>query len=538
MIRRKFIQLSATATAAAFIEPAISSTINIPQLVDCDHEDRVLVLIQLQGGNDGINTVIPINQYDTYASLRPDIKIANSGSNSFITLDTSLAPNDAIGLHPSLTGFQSMYNNDRLNIIQGVSYQDHNRSHFRSTDIWLTGSDGTQENASIEDGWMARYLTQKYPDPLPYPLGVQIGNKKNSRGFVSEHAHDISLNITGQDPSGFYNIVSGLGGEYVTNIPATDLGDNIAHIQDVDAFSNVYGEQISTAFNNGNNSTSYPDTDLGDQLKSVARLIDGGLETKIYVVRLSGFDTHNQQVNENDTHVGRHAVLLDELSSAVSIFFNDLEALGHGDRVLASTFSEFGRKVRQNGNFGTDHGQIAPLFLFGNGINSGVTGTNVNLTEATASNNYQLETSQYDYRQIFSSIVQDWFGISDDGVNLIFPDFYNSTPMSERYIDLIKNTHKVDPSCYSTVLTVPDYLTSESITLFPNPSSHYITLDFPREWSGTITISNFYGQVVSKKFYDSSVTELQIITSNFATGNYICAITNDSSVIVKKFIKI
>jgi len=175
---------------------------------------KKLVLIQLAGANDGINTVVPLNQYDAYAALRPTIKLDNTGANSIINLDTTLALENQVGLHPSLGGFKNLYDSGLMRLVQGVGYPSQDKSHFKSTDLWLTGGDGTQANNVLESGWVGRFLENYYANFLTanFPLGIQLGSSENSLGFHGEIEHGMSLNINGQDPSGFYSVVNGLGG--------------------------------------------------------------------------------------------------------------------------------------------------------------------------------------------------------------------------------------------------------------------------------------------------------------------------------------
>lgn len=179
-------------------------------LNSCDGvEDRVLVLIQLKGGNDGVNTVIPVNQYDTYANLRPSIAIPQ---NNLIDLDNTLGINEQVGLHPSMQKIKELYDDGKAAIVQGVGYQDMNQSHFKGTDLWMSGGDGTPANNNISTGWMGRSLQAFYPDVVgvptstnPDPLGIQIGDLNPNLGFHTDTEHQNLINMSGQDPSGFFS---------------------------------------------------------------------------------------------------------------------------------------------------------------------------------------------------------------------------------------------------------------------------------------------------------------------------------------------
>ena len=201
-------------------------------LTSCDVSNRKLVLINLAGGNDGLNTIIPINEYDTYANLRPTLKIADSGANPYITLDNTLADNQLIGLHPALTGFKSLYDQGKMRILQSVGYPSQNKSHFASTDLYSTGNDGNSWDNGNDSGWIGRFMEMYYANELSdtYPLGVQIGSNKTSLGFHGEEEHGLAINISGQDPSGFYSELNGLGGTPPSNIPNSDYGQEIQYL--------------------------------------------------------------------------------------------------------------------------------------------------------------------------------------------------------------------------------------------------------------------------------------------------------------------
>ena len=484
MKRRNFIKLTSTASALSLLPTEVFALFNSAGLKTCPNVNaKKIVLIQLSGANDGLNTVIPINQYDTYAALRPNIKLNNvGGSNGIINLDSTLPLENQVGLHPSLTGFKNLYDNGLMRLIQGVGYPIQDKSHFKSTDLWLTGGDGTPANNVLESGWVGRFLENYFANFLTanFPLGIQLGSSENSLGFHGEIEHGMSLNINGQDPSGFYSIVNGLGGIAPTTIPNSEYGDLIQYILNNDTSTNTYAQTISAAFNAGSNSITYANTSLSNQLKTVAKFISGGLETKVYLVKISGFDTHNLQVASNTTtHTGSHADLLTQVSEAVTNFITDLNNQNIGDDVLAVTFSEFGRKAGENGNLGTDHGEIAPMFVFGSSLNAGISGTNINLSEAIAGNNFQIQTVQHDYRRVFSTILQDWFGVSNPTLDLTFYDHTNNIGFAGNKIsNLINTQNSVPPFCYNDVLlSTNSYNHSNELIVYPNPSAETVSIN-------------------------------------------------------------
>ena len=545
MKRRNFIQLTASASALSLLPTEVFALFKSAGMTTCpDVNAKKIVLIQLSGANDGLNTLVPLNQYDAYASLRPNIKLNNVGaSNGLINLDTTLALENQVGLHPSLTGFKSLYDSGFMRVIQGVGYPSQDKSHFKSTDLWLTGGDGTQANNNLESGWMGRFLESYYSNFLTadFPLGIQLGSSDNSLGFHGEVEHGMSININGQDPSGFYSIVNGLGGAPPTNIPNSEYGNLIQFILDSDSETNIYAQAISTAFNSGTNSAAvtYPSTSLANQLKSVARFISGGLQTKVYLVKIGGFDTHDAQVATNTTtHLGDHADLLTQVSEAINCFITDLNSQNLGDDVIAVPFSEFGRKAGENGNLGTDHGEIAPMFVFGKSINPGISGTNINLSEAVLANNFQVQTVQHDYRRVFSTILQDWFGASNQTLDLTFYDHtINSSYANNKVSDLIKTANTVPASCYTdSLLTVNDFVKGNDIVVYPNPSFESISINTNNNPIYVVSVYSIDGKFITSYKNPMTSDNFTINVQDLAVGLYTIKVDTNYGSFTKKVI--
>ena len=251
MKRRNFIKLTSSASALGLFPYEITSALKVAEdFLDCNITNRKLVLINLAGGNDGLNTVIPINNYDLYSNLRPTIRIPNTGSNSFINLDSTLSENQQLGLHPALIGLKNIYDEGVLRILQSVGYPSQNKSHFASTDIYNTGNDGNSWLNGGDSGWIGRFMESYYYNLFEssYPLGVEIGSKSGSLGFHGEAEHGLAINIEGQDASGFYSVLSGLGGLPPEYIPDSHYGTELQYIIENDQLSNIYSEAISNAF--------------------------------------------------------------------------------------------------------------------------------------------------------------------------------------------------------------------------------------------------------------------------------------------------
>ncbi|MBL57984.1 MAG: hypothetical protein CMP61_12430 [Flavobacteriales bacterium] len=538
MKRRDFIKLSTTASAAALMPFDLNAMFESDELKNCDFSNRKLILINLDGGNDGLNTIVPVNQYDIYSNLRPTIRVPESGLNKYISLDSGLAENQLVGLHPILTDFKRLYDEGKMQIIQGVGYPSANKSHFTSSDMMMTGNDGNGWGNGKDSGWIGRYMENMYASELgkDYPFAVQMGNVKNSLGFFGEHEHGMNMNITNQDASGFYSIINGLGGEAPKEISKdSDFGIELDYIVETDKLANIYAGSISNAFNLGSNEASYPDTDLSNQLKTVARMIKGGLKSKIFMVRLKGFDTHAMQLETGGNDVlGRHYLLLEELSGAIGAFMNDISSIGLEEDVMAITYSEFGRKVAENGNLGTDHGEIAPIFIFGNTIEGGMTGINPDLNEAIEDNNWQIETIQHDYRSVFGTLLKDWMGGDAEVLDKTFYNHTTNTSFNDSTIDhLVKSSYKIDEGC-SSGIEKNVFNSNESCTWFasPNPFSNELTLRNENDVHKIIVyVYNQSGQLVKVINTNYSNGNVRLELSALSPGNYTLKIASDGRVL-------
>ena len=544
MKRRQFIKLSSTASAIGLMPFQVNASLKLMNsFFNCDVSNRKLVLVELAGGNDGLNTVIPISAFTDYQTLRPNIHIPSSLYLPLNQIDTSLTgTNQDIALHPALTGFQNLYAADQLRIIQSVGYPSQNKSHFASKDIYATGNDGSNWNNGSDSGWIGRYMEQAYADLIPAnnPLGIQIGSQNTNLGFHGIVEHGLALNINGQDSENFYSVLSGLGGTPPENIPNSHYGEELQNIINVDALSNQYSEIISNSFNAGSNSTTttYPDTNLADQLKTVARLMRGGIQSKIFMVKLGGFDTHNNQNQASGDIQGDHYELMSQLSEAIEAFMSDLNSDSLADDVLGITFSEFGRKAQENGSLGTDHGEVAPVFAFGKPVKSGVSGVNVDLSEAVSSNNFQIQSVQYDYRQTFATIMQDFLGSNDAVVDAAFVGNMNSESFTDYKIpDLVKSEFLVPESCYDGSLSTPNQTLAEW-SVYPNPfKTDFFVKSENQHLKTSYELRNYLGQRVLSGDLEFVNGNAKIQTNNLQNGLYILTLKNNIESHVQKLIK-
>ncbi len=479
---------------------------------------RVLVLIQLNGGNDGLNTVIPLDQYSALSAVRSSILIPQA---SVLTLTGT----SATGLNPAMKAIRDMYNNGLVNIVQGVSYPTPNFSHFRATDIWTSGSDSTQY---LDTGWLGRYLDNEYPNypggypgaSMPDPLAIQIGTGVSP----VVQGPQVSMGMAISDINSFYNIVNGT----VNPAPATPAGHELTFIRYISQQTQAYTGVIQKAAGSSTTlSTQYPASgnSLADQLKIVARLIKGGLTTPVYVVSMGSFDTHSAQVDPTDHTVGTHASLLGELSVAVSAFYDDLKLMGVDDKVAAMTFSEFGRRIISNASGGTDHGTSEPVMVFGPGVNPGIIGSNpVIPPAATVNDNLAM---QHDYRSIYAAVLSDWFGVSSTVMGKVLLNSYPILPVFRNNL-----------AAGNTVVGGTDEVLGQN---YPNPVQGTTTITFASSGSGTTTIQLFdaSGRLVktlAQGEFTRGQHQVMLDRGNMVPGVYFYRLTNSSEQATRQMI--
>jgi uncharacterized protein (DUF1501 family) len=417
MKRRNFIKLTAPLAVVPFFSnqlfaAAMPHTLRDEALLGAlgPEMDRVLVVIQMSGGNDGLNMVLPMDQYTNLAVARANILIPDTAA---LILGSSQT-----GLHPAMTGLRDLFDQQKLSVVQSVGYASQNFSHFRSQDIWQTGSNAADV---LNTGWMGRYLEYAFPDfpdaypnaVMPDPLSIRIGSGQT----LGLQGTEIS---TGQNiPTNFNGTLTQLTNLQNTSLPAGNAGIELAFLRDQQQYTNQYGTRIVNAWTAGTNLATYPTfvggQNLSSQLKIVARLIKGGLQTRVYWVSMGGFDTHSIQVTDTDHTKGVHTNLLKELSDCISIFQQDLQLMGLQDRVIGFTHSEFGRRIKSNASAGTDHGAAAPLFVFGSKVAGGIIGANP-IIPANASTNATV-SAQFDFKSVYQSILQYWFCMTPTDAN-------------------------------------------------------------------------------------------------------------------------
>ncbi len=512
MKRRDFVKNMAIASAGT---PILLNNIKLQSIgkklfdVPKAIEDRVLVIIRLNGGNDGLNTVIPRDQYANLTIQRSNVLIPET---SVLPLTTE------VGLHPVMTGMQTMYNDGKLGIIQNVGYPEQNRSHFRSMDIWTSGLIDNDPNT----GWLGRFFQNDHPNyPTGYPNTTYDDPFAISMGYeVSTTCQGLIANFSHAVSNPFDNFSLQTSGS--TN-DGTYYGSQIEYLVHLIDQANEYGSQITTAANAGNTLATYPNTTLGDQLQYVAQMISGGLKTKVYILNINGFDTHDSQVSATDTTTGTHAQLLQTLSDAIAAFQTDLQLLGLEDRVAGMTFSEFGRQIASNASRGTDHGDAAPLFLFGSCLETNIMGSNPTIGSSIV--NQAGIPMEFDFRDIYASVLRDWFGVD--------------TTTIQSFFEHTVTFHNVLGACNLSV--EEKTLEMDDVLLYPNPCTNSTTFRFRSEdeWV-RIDVFDMSGKVVATVL-DGNIApgshDIYFETRDLQMGEYIVQIRKKSGNIQTKLIK-
>ncbi|NRB52440.1 MAG: DUF1501 domain-containing protein [Saprospiraceae bacterium] len=385
---------------------ALSSS-PLSMALNTTESDNILVLIRFKGGNDGLNMIVPVFDYGTYKNYRPTIAIPE---------DQLISLSDSFGMPNTMASVQGMWEDGAMKVVNSVGYDDQNLSHFRSTDIWSSASDANELDSS---GWLGRLLDKQFPDyitdPPTSPQAIQIGGSGTS---IFYNRDSVNLGVTVNDPEELFQIAQ--NGELydALDVPECRYGEQLSFVRTVANSTSRYAEIIASAYEASTNAIEYG-PNLGEQLALVARLIKGGLETKLYMVTLDGFDTH---ANQN----GSHPNLMYNLTTSVKAFYEDLAASGVAHRVLSMTFSEFGRRIEQNASGGTDHGAAAPMILFGEGLNgNGFLGAAPDLQNLDQVGNLQYDL---DFRQIYSTVLENWLCIDPNLVDEVLGRSFERLP--------------------------------------------------------------------------------------------------------------
>jgi uncharacterized protein (DUF1501 family) len=477
-----------------------------------DTNGKVLVLIHLDGGNDGLNTLVPLDMYDNLVKVRPEVVLDEKKILPLTQLQ---------GVHPSMTQMKQMYEEENLLFIQNVGYPEPNLSHFRSKEIILSASDS---QTVISSGWFGRYLEMlhpEYPEGYPnafnpHPLAVSIGG--SSSPTCQGEMNNMSI------------VLQNLNSSYQSQsegkiYPDTPYGYELEFVTQVMLSTEKYLEVVNEAADISDTQSSlWPSEEnkLANKLKMVARLIAGGLATPIYIVNLGGFDTHANQVIPGATHTGKHAELLQYVSEAAYAFQDELKLMGKQDDVLSLIYSEFGRRVASNKSDGTDHGAAFPMMLFGSKVNPAVLGENPVIPEKVErKTNVPMDV---DFRSIYASLLNKWFEVDESDIkNILFNDF--------EILPILKSSVQVGDTYYTT-----DAL--KIMPVYPNPLHNQAEIQYATN-GGYITLKlyNLNGALV-QVLVDAQVPRgsqfVIFYRKGLTSGNYLLVLQNGIEKVTQK----
>ncbi len=549
MKRRNFIKNIGLASAA----PAMLGGIpvqsfaqeNLKKLLGDDNDNkRVLVLIQLHGGNDGLNTLIPVGKYAEYLNRRANIAIPKDESRRYIVLNSDDPEENHAGVHPDMEPVKQMYDQGRMSAIQAVGYENMNMSHFRGRDILFMGG---SYNEIKDSSWLGRFLDSKYPgypdkypnDDMLDPLGLELNNKVS---LAFQRSNSIPAGISLNNPDAFYNLINGttIDKTIETSFPDNYYGEELKYLNQFELKTEQYSDRLKEVYDEGKNAegvnypTSYPlvtptpyrKNHLSGQLKIIARLLSGGkklndsFKTRIFIARIGGFDTHAQQVDPKDATMGRHAALLYHLTHSIKAFHDDLKAQGLEDRVLTMTFSEFGRRVPSNASYGTDHGKAFPVLMFGPWLKRKIHGPNPDLSKSNLD-------PEFDYREIYARILKDWLGASNESIiKSGFGDY-----MDSKLGDLFR-------SALSTDDVFNHHQTHELDNCWPNPVQGNVKFRYHLAESEDVRfrIFNSAGQMIQElvnRHQTAGTHEVSTDLSELKPGNYIYRLQTSKKMLSK-----
>lgn len=465
---------------------------------------NILVIIQLAGGNDGLNTLVPHTDANYY-SMRPTLGLKKTENNLI-----PLHDHDTLAWNSSMAKANEIYTKGQMAVLQNVGYPNMDLSHFRGTDIW---NNATDRDRFTNTGWVGRFLSDMNPSYPPavipsgsQPLAIQFGNSLSNAFLAKNGGMGIAINRLPQE-----------GNESVHNydaIPMDPLApyQELSYVRLIERETEVYSYSLVNRSVKTNKVTYPTDNNLATQLSYVAQVIASGFSTKVFLVTQGGYDTHSDQLTDQPA-------LLGQLSSAMLAFQQDLESFGVADRVVAMTYSEFGRRPRENGT-GTDHGTAAPLFVFGTNVKGGTYGRDPNLRELT-SNNLTYDT-RHDFRNVYATMMSEWLGFDDASIqNILTAGNGETYSTNTEWLKL--GIIKASGSSVDYSNTAPGLMLMQN---YPNPVMGMTTIEFALPATGPVEISLFdtRGREL-ERIADGSYTEgihrLQFNTNTLPIGSYL-----------------
>lgn len=505
MERRKFLKTTGLASLSVpflFKNNTYAAVTQKLFRIEKSLEDRVLVLIRLNGGNDGLHTLIPLDYYANLNKQRSNIILPE---NKLISITTKNA------FHPVMKGMADLFQEGKLGIVQNVGYPEQNRSHFRSMDIWTSGS----TDISTTTGWLGRnlenqhpgfpeaYPDESHPDPFAISMGYEVS--ATCQGLVANFSHTVN------NPATYFSATTASAVN-----DGTYYGGHMEFLSTMISQTNKYGKRIYDLSKDVKNlSTKYdPKNELATQLKYVAQMIQSGLKTNIYIVNINGFDNHDSQVETNDVTTGKHAELLKSLSDAIAAFMDDIQLMGLDKRVAGMTFSEFGRQIASNASYGTDHGDAAPLFLFGSCLSQPIYGSNPVISDQII--DQAGVPMAIDFRDVYASILKDWFQVPAEDIQKLFSH-------EIKY-------HALIGACTASLNEDPFALNKTII--FPNPAINQFQLRLQTQRENVrISILSMEGKeliVSHEATFDEQQHSLSIDIQALPVGNYVLQIQKQS----------
>lgn len=394
--RRSFLQALGIAGSGSMMLGSNFLTASAPSpltsaIADAE-TDKILILIRLSGGNDGLSTVIPLEQYDAYANARPNIYIPES---------KVLKLTDTFGVPSYMKALEPMWGDGQFKAVHGVGYENQSLSHFTGSDVFANTDLTSTGFSGLNTGWMGRHFEQCYPDylinPPAAPAAIQIG-QFGSLVFEGEETNYafVTSNVEQLEEIAESGVVYGLEENLFGDCM---YGEQLKFLRGVANTTYEYSGVIHEAWSRGQNQVEYQKNGFARQLALLARLIKGNLGTKVYMISIGGFDTHGNQPLA-------HERLMSNLSIAIDNFYEDLGYTQQDEKVLSMTFSEFGRRIFENGSNGTDHGKAAPTLFFGKGLEgSAFVGEHPTLSNPDGRGNLEYTM---DFRDLYATVLAEW----------------------------------------------------------------------------------------------------------------------------------
>jgi uncharacterized protein (DUF1501 family) len=519
MKRRSFIKSALATTSMAAAAPHILSGMavraNSPVIALSPttlEGDSILIIIQLFGGNDGLNTIVPVDS-DDYYKIRPTIAVQKKDAWQWLNTDLYFHP--ALVKSAYRNGLGGLMDEGRLAVVQDVGYENPNLSHFRSTDIWLSGINSSDPFVRLSEGWIGKFMSRALPDfpqVLPeHPLCVQIGGTLSM--LLQSQKGDMGIALT--DPQKFFELGKGLSPDLDELTEDSSYAKEFNYIRGIAEQSDKYSQIVIDAFNKGKNRVTYSTSGLPAQLGLIARLISGGLKSRVYMCSMGGFDTHVAQQQFDDPTKGLHPSLMSQIANGIAMFMHDALQQGFVDRVVGLTVSEFGRRPFENGSRGTDHGAASVQFVFGSGnsIRSSRYGNAPNLKDFDSNGDIAY---QNDYRRVYADVMQNWFGASPEDTEAVLGERIAPLGVIKKRVSSVRET-----------ITNSD--SNNAVVIAPNPTidgNTYILFELNRAVEVSISLYSTRGQFVKdihKGFL--SAGRQSILASNLQTGNYVVIIT-------------